>query len=60
MLQRVHQAAHPRRRDRQRPALVLPGRGQIQVQAQVKLALPAGKTTRRDRFQRRQLTLIMR
>lgn len=35
VLQRVEQAAHPRRRDRQRP-----GPGSLRPQAQVKLALP--------------------
>ena len=54
VLQRVQQAAHPRRGDRQRPAR------RAGVQAQVQLALPGRQPLPRGRFQQLQLRVVMR
>ena len=54
MPQRVQQAAHPRRRDRQRPAL------RRRIQAQLQLALPGCQPLPGDRLQQLQLAIIVR
>jgi hypothetical protein len=54
MLQRVEQATHPRRRDRQRPAR------RTGIQAQVQLALPGSQPLPGGRLQQLHLSVVMR